>query len=93
MDSVDRYREIVCRVLTDLANFSHSQPEVASGTVFDHDQDRYLVVTTGWDGLRRLDQIVAHFDIIDGKIWAQADNTNLGIVRELETAGDRKSVV
>jgi hypothetical protein len=44
-------------------------------------------VTTGWDGLRRVDQIVAHFDIIDGKIWAQADNINPGIVRELEEAG------
>ena len=87
MDSVDRYREIICRVLTDLANFCDSKPEVASRTVFDHDQDRYLVVTTGWEGLRRIDQIVAHFDIIDGKIWAQADNTNLGIVRELEMAG------
>ena len=87
MDSVARYREIICRVLTDLASISHSQPGLTSRTVFDRDHDSYLVVTTGWDGLRRVDQIIAHLDIIDGKIWAQADNTNIGIVRELEEAG------
>ena len=37
--------------------------------------------------MRWADHIVAHFDIIDGRIWAQADNTNIGIVRELEAAG------
>lgn len=87
MDHVDRYREIIRRVLTELANYDHSQQGLQSRTVFDAENDSYLVVTTGWEGLRRVDQIVAHFDIIDGKIWAQADNTNLGLVRELEAAG------
>ena len=87
MDTLDRYRDSICRVLTELANIDHSQHGLTSRTVFDRENDRYLVVTTGWDGIRRVDHIVAHFDIIDGKIWAQADNTNLGLVRELEEAG------
>jgi hypothetical protein len=87
MASLDRYRELICRILTDLAKIDHSQRDLTSRTVFDREQDSYLVVTTGWDDLRRVDHIVAHFDIIDGKIWAQADNTNLGLVRELEAAG------
>src|SRR3982751_1567630 len=87
MDSLDRYREIIGRVLTDLANIDHSQHGLTSRPVFDRDHDNYLVVTTGWDGLRRVDHIIAHLEIIEGKIWAQADNTNIGIVRELEEAG------
>ena len=90
MDSLVRYREIICRVLTELANFDHSRHGLSSRTVFDRPNDIYLVVTTGWDGMRRVDHIVAHFDIIDGKIWAQADNTNLGLVREIEEAGIQK---
>ena len=91
MDSLDRYRKIIRRVLADLAGISHSQPGLKSRTVFDRDHDSYLVVTTGWDGIRRVDHIVAHLDIIDGKIWAQADNTHIGIVRELEEAGVPKT--
>jgi hypothetical protein len=93
MGSLERYREIICRVLTDLANLDRSSRGLTGRTVFDRDHDRYLVVTTGWDGLHRVDQIVADFEIIDGKIWAQADNTNLGLVRELEEAGVPKSEI
>ncbi len=87
MDTLDRYREIICKVLSDLADISNSQPGLTSRAVFDREHDIYLVVTTGWDGLRRVDHVIAHFEIIEGKIWAQADNTNIGIVRELEEAG------
>lgn len=87
MDSLDRYREIIRRVLSELASYGRSKPELQSRAIFDRERDSYLVVTTGWDDLRRVDNIVAHFDIIGGKIWAQADNTNLELVRELEEAG------
>lgn len=91
MDTLERYREIICRVLTDLANFDRTNRGLTGRTVFDRDHDRYLVVTTGWDGLHRIDQIIADFEIINGKIWAQADNTNLGLVCEIEEAGVPKS--
>ena len=87
MATVEKYREIVRRVLTELASIPYSHGEMKNDVVFDSDTDRYLVVTEGWDGIRRMHSVVAHIDIIDGKIWAQADNTNLGLVRELEDAG------
>jgi hypothetical protein len=87
MDTLDRYRELICRVLTDLANLPKSSGKLQFTTVFDRERDTYMVLSQGWDGIRRVHHIVAHFDIIDGKIWAQADNTNLVLVRELEEAG------
>jgi hypothetical protein len=87
MASLDKYREIICRVLTDLASLPCHHRDMKSSAVFDREHDRYMVITDGWDGLRRVHHIVAHIDIIDDKIWVQADNTDIGIVRELEEAG------
>jgi hypothetical protein len=87
MDTVGRYRDVVCQVLRELADYDGSQGGFATRTVFDRERDIYLVLTTGFDGLRRVNQIVAHFEITNGKIWAQADNTNLELVREVEEAG------
>jgi XisI protein len=87
MAAVEQYRDIVRRVLMDLASIPYSHGQMKSRAVFDGESDRYLVVTEGWDGIRRMHSIVAHIDILDGKIWVQADNTNLGLVRELEEAG------
>jgi hypothetical protein len=87
MASLDNYREIIRRVLTDLGSLTCYHHDVKSSAVFDREHDRYMVVTDGWDGLRRVHHIVARIDIIDDKVWVQADNTNIGIVRELEEAG------
>jgi XisI protein len=87
MAAVEQYREIVRRVLTELASIPYSHGQMKSDPVFDRESDRYLVVTEGWDGKRRMHGVVAHIDIINGKIWVQGDNTNIGIVRELEEAG------
>ncbi|MBI1830642.1 MAG: XisI protein [Planctomycetes bacterium] len=87
MDTLDRYREIVRRILTKFASIPYSHGNMNSHVVFDRDSDRYLVVTDGWDGVRRVHGVVLHIDIIDGKVWVQRDSTNIEIVRELEEAG------
>jgi XisI protein len=91
MDSVNRYREAVTRVLTELANFARSNGSVATETLFDRTQNRYVVVTLGWDGLRRIYSVLAHIEIINGKVWVQRDSTDIVIVRDLEEAGIPKS--
>ena len=53
----------------------------------DRAQDRYLVVSIGWQGYRRVAHNLLHLDIIDGKIWVQKDGTEDGIAAELEAAG------
>ena len=94
MAAVEQYRGIVRRVLTELASIPYSHGQMKNRPVYDQESDRYLVVTEGWDGIRRMHGVVAHIDIINGKIWVQADNTNIGIVRELEEAGvPKKDIV
>ena len=46
-----------------------------------------LVVSVGWQGIRRVQHSLLHLDIINGKVWVQRDGTEDGIVDELEAAG------
>lgn len=87
MDHVEKYRELIRRILTERANIPYSHGDLHCRPVFDRDNESYLLVTQGWDGKRRVHGVVIHLDIIGGKIWVQRDSTNVSIVRELEEAG------
>ncbi len=97
MDSLETFRSIVRRVLTEFVEFAgvpHTCGEPRHLTVFDREHDRYLVVVTGWDRLRRVHNIAIQLDIIDAKIWIQCDNTDIVIARDLERAGvPKKDIV
>jgi hypothetical protein len=62
-------------------------------TVFDKENDSYLLITIGWDGAKRIHGCLVHLDIIDGKIWVQRDNTEDGVTYELEAAGIPKDKI
>jgi hypothetical protein len=88
MDTLERYRKIIRDVLTALAERRYSQPAITNEAIFDTVNDRYLVMSTGWEGEeRRIHFCLAHLDIIDGKIWIQRDNTEEGIGYALQEAG------
>lgn len=92
MDKVDRYRQIIRETLSPLAERHYANADVINEAVFDSEHDRYLVMSTGWEGSdRRIHFCLVHLDIIDGKVWIQRDNTEDGIGYELEAAGIPKS--
>jgi hypothetical protein len=92
MDKLTQYRQIVRDVLIPIAQRPYSTPTLAHEAVFDETNDRYLVLTVGWEGrARRIHHCLIHLDIIDGKIWIQRDGTEDGIAYELEDAGVPKS--
>jgi hypothetical protein len=62
-------------------------------TVFDSENDSYLLITLGWDGVKRIHGCLVHLDIIDGKIWVQRDDTEDGVTYELEAAGIPKDKI
>jgi hypothetical protein len=93
MDNLESYREIIRRILNELAKVPYSYGDLRCVPVFDREHDRYLLVTQGWDDQRRVHGTIVHIDIINGKIWVQRDSTNVGIVRELEEAGVPKDQI
>ena len=92
MEKLEIYRDIIRKTLLPLAERKYSDRDVVNEAVFDENNDRYLVMSVGWEGkVRRIHGCLAHLDIINGKVWIQRDGTEDGIGYELEAAGIAKS--
>lgn len=87
MDTLDHYRQIIRRILSEYAHTRYAHGDFHNEAVFDPQNDHYLVVSAGWDGIRRVHGCLIHLDILDGKIWVQRDGTEYGIANELVDAG------
>ena len=87
MDRVERYREIVRRLVEEYAGYKPSHGQIESEAVIDPARDHYEVMHVGWDGPRRVHGAVIHLDIIDGKVWVQYDGTSRPVAEELVAAG------
>lgn len=91
MDTLNTYRKTVRDVLARYIDIRYAFGEIRNEAVFDEQNDRYLVVSVGWDRPRRVHSCLLHVDIQDGKVWIQEDNTEDGIALELEEAGIPKA--
>jgi hypothetical protein len=92
MEKIERYRQIIRETLTPLLSRQYSGMQVRNEAVFDEQNDRYLIMSVGWQGrTRRIHGCLVHLDIIDGKVWIQRDGTEEGIGYELEAAGIPKA--
>lgn len=58
----------------------------------DRESHQYQLLSTGWQSGRHINDIMMHFQIKpDGKIWIEANNTDVRVARELEARGVPKS--
>lgn len=93
MDTLDNYRRIIKEVLVSYTQIPYSYGNIESKAVFDRENDSYLLITLGWDGVKRIHGCLVHLDIIDGKIWVQRDDTEDGVTYELVAAGVPKDKI
>src|SRR6202035_3331512 len=87
MDRLERYRQIVRRVIEEYASYKPSNGQIDTEAIVDQDKDHYEVMHVGWDKHCRVHGSVIHIDIIDGKVWIQYDGTDRPVAEELLTAG------
>lgn len=93
MDTLDAYREIIKNVLAEYVRLQYAYGEIHNETIFDRDTDRYLVMSIGWQRVKRIHGCLIHIDIIDGKVWIQRDGTEHGIAKDLIAAGIPKDKI
>jgi hypothetical protein len=94
MDTLDTYRQIIEDVLSQYVDIRYAYGDIQNEVVFDRKHNRYLIVSVGWNNVRRIHGCLIHIDIIDGKVWLQRDGTEDGIAFELEQAGiPKKDIV
>jgi XisH protein/XisI protein len=77
--AVNSYADIVERVLDSYTRIPYAHGDLICETIFDRPRGRFILVTLGWDDDERVHHSLAHIDILDGKLWIQADNTEHGL--------------
>ncbi len=87
MDAVNPYRNIIEQVLLAHTKIPSSIGEVQFQTVFDRDNDHYLLVQVAWGGQKRIYGTLAHVDIVGDKVWIQHDGIEEGLANQLRDAG------
>ena len=87
MDTPATWRDIIEGILIEETRVPVSYGEITLYTVFDREQDHYMLMAVGWDKHNRVHAPLIHVDIVDGKIWIQHDGTERGVARDLERAG------
>ncbi len=93
MDTIEKYRRIIRRVIKEYAEIPFSYGDIQSQTVFDTDADRYLLMMAGREGVKRVHGCLVHIDIIGNKIWIQRDGTEDGVATGLMKAGVPKDQI
>ncbi len=98
MEGINELRDVVEKVLLEWTDYitpkiAPSENVTKAEVIFDRTNDRYVLFDVGWHGKRRIHSLIAHLDIIDGKIWIQEDNTEEGVALDLEKAGVPKDKI
>ena len=87
MDRVDTYRQIIRDVLSEYVRIQYANGDIQNEAVFDRENDRYLIVSVGWQDIKRVHGVLVHIDIVNDKVWIQRDGTEHGIANDLVAAG------
>jgi hypothetical protein len=93
MDTIATYRDIIERILSEYTQTPSAYGEIQTEVIAQHETDHYLLMAVGWQGTKRIHDCLIHTDIIDGKIWIQADGTEDGFANKLLEAGVPKDQV
>jgi hypothetical protein len=90
MDSLNEYRAILKKILTEYASIPFSHGDIHSTVIVSEDKNHYLLMNEGWDGPQRVHACMGHFEFRDGKLWIHHDGIGHGIADELVEAGIAK---
>jgi hypothetical protein len=91
MDPMIDVREVIRRCLRQFVGVRYANGDIENETVFDEEAGRYLVVSQGWMGDRRVHGCLVHVELRGDKVWVQRDGTEEGVATEFVAAGIPKS--
>lgn len=94
MDKIARYQEVILRFIENYneeTGGNNPNEPVNRRILADLKNSSFQLLSVGWRGNHFIFGPIFHFDIIDGKIWIQCNNTEREIVDELLADGVPKS--
>ena len=86
---LEKYRSAIIRILTEYADLykRSDQPGVETLTVFDKENDHYILHTVGWAERKHVWNTILYIRLRDNKIWIEVDWTEEGVATELLAVG------
>lgn len=88
MDKTLAYQTIILDLLQEYASIEKTlTPDVKSQVIADTVNHHYQLLSIGWHRQRFVYVTAFHFDIVEGKIWIQQNNTDVLIADELTERG------
>jgi hypothetical protein len=87
MGRLEKYRELVKKILTEDAKIKPGHGEIEPLLVFDDDHQSYQLMYIGWDRHRRMHGPIIHIRLRNDKIWIEYDGTQEGVATALLEAG------
>jgi hypothetical protein len=92
MDRLNHYRQSINKFLDKYINVWQEEG-IETQLIIDSVRDHYLLLKIGWEGNKRINYAVFQFDIKDGKIWIQENNTDVEIDKDFEDMGISKKEI
>ncbi len=93
MDTISKYQQIIEKIIGDYAQLRYSDSEVERKTVFDREQNHYLLMILGVEGHKMVHGCIVHLEIRGDKIWIHRDGSEDGMAGELLAAGVPKEKI
>ncbi len=93
MDNLDKYREIITKVLTEYAQIPYAYGDLQRELIIDREGNNFLLLTVGWQNKTRVHGCLVHLEIINDKVWIQRDGIEDGITNDLLAAGIPKDKI
>ena len=90
-DKTARYRTAIKEILSGFASVPYAVGNLRVRTLFDEANERYIVISDDWVRRKRYHGIIVDLEIVNGKVWIHADNTDIGIALKLEERGIPKA--
>ena len=93
-EKIARHESLILELLQECQTGYQEYPwgNIEDILVADKERRHYQLIATGWRKSKHLHNILMHFHIRpDGKIWVEANNTEVEVARELLEKGVQKS--
>ena len=96
MNKIKKYQDIIIEFLNryNQETGGYSNNTMQRRILIDKENNSFQLLAIGWRNNRYTFGPIFHFDIINGKIWMQCNNTEREVVDELMAAGvEQKDIV
>jgi XisI protein len=94
MDKIKKYQDIILKYMYDYEAEFNDSDDVKRRILADRENNSFQLLSTGWRNSHYIFGPIFHFDIIDGKIWMQCNNTEREVVDEFMAQGvDKQDIV